>query len=729
MALPWTFPGALVLAALVVTARGALCEAVQPPAEDLIAGPPAGPWRRLFIDAMVVERAEGLQRVFHAATRHPANPIITADKPWEQYPSYGGPYLYGTVVWDEGKLRMWYHVHASGYANCYAESTDGIHWTKPNLGLVPYGDAADTNIFLHLAPESDNPPPFRSAGQCHNPSVIKQSWESDPARRYALFCYGVDYHHARVAYSPDGLRWTFVPETAEKGLFSSGDVLNFFHDPYQGRYVATFKTGNRRGRAAGVVVSQDGLQWAKPVEGPVFGADDLDPDATQVYGMPVFPYQGMYVGLPWIYNARWMKTTGYSDQGMYLAEKSSPCTMDVQLAWSWDLINWTRPPERTQFIPRGAEGEFDSGMIYTARAPVQIGDELWFYYGGWDGPHNSTKSKANIGVATLRLEGFCSMSAGAQEGWLISRLEKFFVPRVTINAACRDGGSVVAEVLDADDKVIPGFSREDCVPFTGDSVRHVFTWRTEALPQELAEAPKKLRFYLRNAHLYSYLPDQTTGPQNVVWDPSANGGLPPDDPGIPESRRFDRGGLASGFSMGTEGALSFVDLSSVGDLKTNAIYKRDLNWSDDDDWCVETWLRVVDAGDEPPYGLSVWFRPDTGRNAAIYISAGEVGIQSSFSLTDHRVLRKVPMDTTDAFHWYRLVHEGGAEGTVALLVDGTEVIRMAFAELSIRTGRGGNIMFGPNASSRTGRLQVARFGYRIGTTDLIFGPVTGSGAQ
>ena len=39
--------------------------------------------------------------------------------------------------------------------------------------------------------------------------------------------------------------------------------------------------------------------------------DDLDPDATQVYGMPVFPYQGMYVGLPWIYHSRWMKYGAY----------------------------------------------------------------------------------------------------------------------------------------------------------------------------------------------------------------------------------------------------------------------------------------------------------------------------------------------------------------------------------------------------------------------------------
>jgi hypothetical protein len=316
----------------------------------------------------------------------------------------------------------------------------------------------------------------------------------------------VDYRKARVAFSPDGLHWKFEPETARKALFPSGDVLNFFYDPYKKRYAATWKTANRRGRAAGVAVSDNGLVWTKPVEGPVFVADDLDPDATQIYGMPVFPYQGMYIGLPWIYSSRWFKYGTYTDKRMYDVEKDSPCTMDVQFAWSWDLINWTRPPERAHFIPRGKPGDFDSSMIYTARAPVQVGDRLYFYYGGWNGPHNSTKSGAAIGLATLRLDGFCSMRAGDQEGWLISRREVLQKPEVTINARTEQGGCVVAEILDRDNNVLKGFSREECIPFQADSVRHVLKWKTTEFDESQQEGDKKFRFYLRNADLYSYLP-------------------------------------------------------------------------------------------------------------------------------------------------------------------------------------------------------------------------------
>jgi hypothetical protein len=485
----------------------ALLVAESPPGgDDSLAGPSSGPWRRLFLDATVVEKQEGLTRTFHAAEKYPGNPVLRKDKPWEGGDAIAGPYLYGTVMWDGGKLRMWYHAVNKGYVNCYAESSDGISWTKPNLGLVEFGGSKENNLYLAVTQDPFENPPSKARGQCHNASVIKRPWERDPEKRYALFCFGADYGFPRVAFSPDGLRWQFPPETRTKPLFSSSDVLNFFFDPYKNRYTATWKTRNRRGRAVGVAWSADGLNWTKPVDGPVFVADDLDPDATQIYGMPVFPYQGLYVGLPWLYNARWIKEGEYTVNRMHEAQKDSPRTVDVQLAWSWDLINWTRPPERRPFIPRGVRGEFDCDMIYTARAPVRVGDELFFYYGGCVGLHDDPNVKAAIGLARLRLDGFCSMAAGDKEGWLISRREVFGAPRITINAKTAASGYVAAEILDKGGNVIPGFSREECAPFSGDSVSRVLKWERAELPKKQQKQEMKIRFSLKNAELYSYLP-------------------------------------------------------------------------------------------------------------------------------------------------------------------------------------------------------------------------------
>jgi hypothetical protein len=449
------------------------------------------PYRRLFLDAMVVEESANLSRTFHSAEKHVGNPVIEKDRPWEGW----GPYLYGTVLRDGDKFRMWYQTLSLERGDVlYAESSDGINWTKPELGIIAYEGSKKNNIVA-------------SANACHIPSVIPAPKPSSPDKRWMMFGYARS-GGASVAYSPDGLRWNWDRKPEQQHLFATSDVINFFFDPYLNRYAATYKTTNRRHRAVGVAVSKDGLKWTKPVEHAVFGADDLDPDATQVYGMPVFPYQGMYIGLPWIYHARWIKYGRYrSPKVMFEAQVGSPQTVDVQFAWSWNLLSWTRPPDRKPFIALGPEGAFDSKMIYTARAPIIVGDKLFFYYGGFDAHHEDHDNwDGGIGLATLRLDGFCSMRADSEEGWLVSRREVFNTPRVTINARCKPGGYVVADIVDRNDSVIKGFSRRECTPFTGDSCRTELAWKTASFPKDLIDKDRKIRFYIRNADLYSYLP-------------------------------------------------------------------------------------------------------------------------------------------------------------------------------------------------------------------------------
>lgn len=243
----------------------------------------------------------------------------------------------------------YHHQNPEGTWNSYAESNDGIAWTKPMLGVIDFKGSKENNLFATRSMGLSEKPP-RDYGQCHNPSVIHQPWHPDPARCYALYCSHEFYVH--VAFSPDGLKWTFTPPKNGKGLFESGDVVNFFHDPYRGRYVATWKTATSRGGAVGVATSPDGLVWNKSLDGAVMFADDLDPDATQLYGMPVFPYQGYYLGLPWIYHVRWPKDRRATDAELAVAEKTSPNTMDVQFAWSRDLTHWTAPPIEPALPPR-----------------------------------------------------------------------------------------------------------------------------------------------------------------------------------------------------------------------------------------------------------------------------------------------------------------------------------------------------------------------------------------
>jgi len=469
-------------------------ESFKAPEEELAGKPP---FRRLFLDAMVTEESRGLTRVFHAVEKYGGNPVLSPEKPWEKQ----GVCVCGTVMWRGDKLTMRYNCYGESAAkSCYLESRDGFHWERPNLGLVEYDGSAENNI-------TDG-----GTG-----SIIKVPNPKSARYQWAQYNYAGD-GTARVIFSKDAINWH--SDGAKSGLFKTSDVVNFFHDPYRERYVSTYKTPNRRHRAVGIALSRDGLEWYKPVEGPVFGADDLDPDATQVYGMPVFPYQGMYIGMPWIYHSRWMKYGKYdSPSKMYEAEKGSPCTVDVQFAWSWNLISWTRTPERKPFIGLGPKGSWESSQIYTPRNPVIMGDKLYFYYHAGDKLHGEPDVRVHSGLATLRLDGFCSMCAGNKEGWLISRREVFKTPEVIINAKTEGDGYVTAELVDRNNNVLTSFSREDCMPFRGDSVRHTLRWKTASFPAEMLEADKKIRFYIKNADLYSYLPadiDQEKD-EGMIW--------------------------------------------------------------------------------------------------------------------------------------------------------------------------------------------------------------------
>jgi hypothetical protein len=247
-------------------------------------------------------------------------------------------------------------------------------------------------------------------------------------------------------------------------------------------------------------------------------------------------------------------------------------------------------------------------------------------------------------------------------------------------------------------------------------------WRTSLFTSEQRGLDKRLRFFLKEANLYSYLVGDPLAAKTVIYDPAQNGGLLPSDPRIPPSQRFTMRGNPSGYQLHQEGSMPYLDLHSAASAKTNASFAKDESWNDSTDWCIEAWYRVVDKGTQPNYGLATFMNPSIGKNAALYLSDQEVGVLSTDGTT-HKVIKSLPMNTTDGFHWYRMVHSGGASGFLTLEVDGKEVIRLPYSQLHTRDQTGTNLSFGPNASLQEGRMQVAKLGYRINGSEPILGPI------
>jgi hypothetical protein len=246
-------------------------------------------------------------------------------------------------------------------------------------------------------------------------------------------------------------------------------------------------------RRVGQAVSDDFEHWG-PVR-VIVEADSEDPiNRDQFYSMEVIPYEGLRVGF--------MTVFSYSKDYNRGA---------VQLTYSRDGMNWARAGNREVFLPLSDQpGDFDWGIIYPAsQAPIVVDDEIWIYYSGSFSDHShhgpvATDSSA-IGLAKLRLDGFVSIDADAKEGTLTT---KPFTPdgaqTLVINAdASKQGGYVLVEILDTDKEPIAKFSRDDCDALDCDEIRHTVTWGGSSDLSTLKGKTVRLRFYLKEAKLFS----------------------------------------------------------------------------------------------------------------------------------------------------------------------------------------------------------------------------------
>ena len=175
------------------------------------------------------------------------------------------------------------------------------------------------------------------------------------------------------------------------------------------------------------------------------------------------------------------------------------------------------------FLERSAEGNWDCYMVEICNTPLFLDDEIRIYYGGANVHHDwwthgeiegldVPEAKAGfaggetaLGLATLRPEGFVSIDSTVRDGVMITRPFVSQGNRLVVNAISGPSGYLEAELTDADDDVVPGFGRDACDTFKGDSTAHVLSWsgRTD-LPQRVLASGAKLRFFSRHTSLYSF---------------------------------------------------------------------------------------------------------------------------------------------------------------------------------------------------------------------------------
>lgn len=447
---------------------------------------------------------------------------------------------YGAVIKIDGTFRMWYVGYGFADANDrslrgvvasvgYAESADGIRWTKPNLGLVSFRGSKANNIVAIEPEDLTHPHADR------NVHVLYEPQDPDPARRYKMMLMA-PYSGARWRgrwtmihlLSADGLHWRyatplklvieadptkpkidrntmpFPPEHLEGGsLINLGGV--YYHNGQQhNRPDGTFT-----GRMMGTFWSPDFIHWhpEKAISFVRGGYDFATPvgEGNEVHeGAALWNRGNVLVGI----YGRW--------QG---AKKARDLVLDLGVISSVDAIHFTEPDPKFVFVTRGKPGAWDSGGMLQGQGFENVGDKTYIWYGSWNLAVSGDKidlavdmltSHGEVGLLTLRRDGFGYFSvldpreakphetyeSGTGSLMTAAFTVKGLGAEVFLNVDSPGPDGLTVQLLDEGGMPVAGYGHDDFSGLGGSGLRQKAMWgQRQKIP---SGGPYRLRVALKH---------------------------------------------------------------------------------------------------------------------------------------------------------------------------------------------------------------------------------------
>ncbi len=412
-----------------------------------------------------------------------------------------------TVLEEAGRFRLWYICRdAEDQPNlAYAESPDGIHWEKPSLGIVEYHGSRENNLLGVPGVEG---------------AVFRDPRAKTPEETY-VYVTRLKKQGLYRYTSADGLHWR---RDAEPLLPFTSDTQNLvFWDERIAAYVAYLRGWSRRPgsdsrwrdvvrtTAADLsrpwpVAPRDGTGWVYRPDAPplisselpvVLAADAEDPPEVDVYNLPAQPYPldpRWYVAFP-----SWMR------RGQSLSDGR----LEVQFVGSRDGVHWERYDRRPYVAPGAAEAECEcANMVFMGAGLVLQGEEIWQYGTGFRSRHGDKAARVlqSDGVVyryVQRMDGFVSLTFGAQAGECVTALVTVDGPRLLLNVDTGGLGELCVALLDEEGRELPGYGLVECTPVRCNQVEAVAAWGPQQSVDALRGKQVAIRLKGERARLYS----------------------------------------------------------------------------------------------------------------------------------------------------------------------------------------------------------------------------------
>ena len=415
---------------------------------------------------------------------------------------YGVPEFVGTYVdpnltspygWcfamrgPDGKIRLLYNGFLNSDPQFHgfgiAVSDDGIHFSPQETGLAFEGDP--------------RPLPNRILPSNANGSEIAALLECPDApadERYKILFADIrsqTHIDDDVYVSPDLVLWKRL-EGSCWNRQGTEPITGAFYNPRTRKFVILSRLdwGQRR---VGITETADWKSFP-PVD-LCLQCDSLDEPLAEIYGMPAIEYDGWFVGFPLVYS-------GFEQE---ICNKFSSGMMRVQLAYSLNGCHWQRSL-RTPFIGGETVPDGPWPMTFLSSVLRDADGSLLLYVCASHRQHGTPPAEmignAAVKILRLREDGFIKLvTEPGAEGTLALRDTCWQGGPLRINLEAEHATCAIYKYkVGADREVL--LSHEDCIPFTGDSVRWVPQWRNGS-PDELAGKLINIEVRLRGGALYS----------------------------------------------------------------------------------------------------------------------------------------------------------------------------------------------------------------------------------